>query len=201
MLFRVPSWVGQYRVERLVSMFADRLRRFDAPRVLDVGCGHARITARLKELFPHASFTGVDVVVRPGSSIDVMPYDGKTLPFPDQSMDVVLLIDVLHHADHPAEVLKECGRVARSLVLVKDHVCESAYDWLRLAWMDWFGNRPFNIPMTYEYFSRRQWAEAFEYADLSCDTLDATIRMCPPPAGFILDRGVQMLAELSPHRG
>jgi len=200
MLIRVPPSVGQYRVDRLVRMFADRLRRFDAPRVLDVGCGHARITARLKELFPAASFTGVDVVVRPGAAIDVIAYDGNTLPFPDQCMDVVLLIDVLHHANHPAEVLKECGRVSRSLVLVKDHLCESTYDWLRLAWMDWLGNRPFDIPMTYEYLSRQQWSAAFEYAGLSCQILDDRIRTCPPPVGFMLDRGVQMLAELSPQR-
>jgi SAM-dependent methyltransferase len=147
-----------------------------------------------------ASFVGVDVVVRPGSSIDVQQYDGKTLPFPDASMDVVLLIDVVHHAEDPVELLKECGRVAKSCVLVKDHICESTFDWLRLAWMDWFGNRPFNIPMTYEYLSRRQWQAAFDQAGLVCDRLDDRIRTCPPPVDLILDRGVQMIAELSPRR-
>jgi ubiquinone/menaquinone biosynthesis C-methylase UbiE len=200
MLVRVPRWISQYRVDQLVRLFGERLRRFEVPQVLDVGCGHARITARLKEMFPAASFRGVDVVVRPGSSIEVIGYDGTTLPFPDKSMDVVLLIDVLHHADHPAELLKECGRVSRSLVLVKDHLCESSYDWLRLAWMDWFGNRPFNIPMTYEYLSRRQWQSAFDHAGLVCDRLDDRIRTCPPPTDLILDRGVQMFAELSPQR-
>lgn len=197
-MIRVPKWISQYRVDRLVDLFGDRLAGLDAPLVLDVGCGHARITARLQEKFPRARFQGVDVVVRPGASIDVVGYDGKTLPFADQSIDVILLVDVLHHAADPAAVLKECSRVARSCVLVKDHVCESGYDWCRLAWMDWFGNRPFNIPMTYEYFSRRQWEAAFEHANLQCMHLATNVRTCPPPADWILDAGVQMFAVLAP---
>ena len=198
MPLRVPSWISQYRVNQLIDLLSKRLAPFENARILDVGCGHARITARLQQIFPGHSYAGVDVVVREGSSIEVVGYDGRTLPFPDKSIDVIMLIDVVHHAESPADLLKECSRVARELVLVKDHLCNSFYDWSRLAWMDWFGNRPFNIPMTYEYFSRSQWEEAFAYAGLDCRIFDTQIRTCPPPSDLFLDRGVQMVAELVP---
>jgi ubiquinone/menaquinone biosynthesis C-methylase UbiE len=198
MPLRVPSWISDYRVNQLIEILSKRLSRFDSAQVLDVGCGHARITAKLQQMFPAHSYAGVDVVVREGSSIDVAGYDGKTLPFPDKSVDVVMLIDVVHHADSPPDLLKECSRVARKLVLVKDHLCSSWYDWSRLAWMDWFGNRPFNIPMTYKYFSRAEWESAFDYAGLTCSVFDTKIRTCPPPSHLFLDRRVQVVAELIP---
>lgn len=198
MILRVPPWISQHRVDRLFHYLCERLPTGGAWSVLDVGCGHARITKRLQERFPACRFSGVDVVVREGSSIPVVHYDGERLPFPDRSFDVVLLIDVVHHASKPRDLLKECARVARSIVLIKDHVCESWYDWVRLAWMDWFGNRSFGIPMTYEYFTRRQWEEAFEYAELRCRRFDVDIRTCPRPVDVLLDSGVQVIAVLEP---
>lgn len=198
MLLRVPRWASEYRVARLVDAIAPRLRRFAAARVLDVGCGLGRVTTRLQREFPGFDFKGIDTVVQSEAAIPVERYDGVELPFADRSMDVVMLIDVLHHAADPVRLLRECGRVADSLVLVKDHVCESRYDWLRLAGMDWLGNRPFAIPMMYRYLSRREWQAAFTDAGLDCTTWEIGLGTCPPPLGTFLERGLQMVAELTP---
>lgn len=201
MLLRVPRWISEYRVSRLADAIGSRLRHFAAARVLDVGCGLGRITTRLQHDFPSFDFKGIDTVIQPEAVIPVEWYGGTDLPFADRSMDIVMLIDVLHHAEDPVQLLRECGRVTCSLVLVKDHVCESWYDWLRLACMDWLGNRPFAIPTTYRYFSRREWQAAFEAAGLNCTTLEIGVRTCPGPLGMFLERGVQMVAELAirPH--
>ena len=201
MLLKVPRWVSEYRVGRLAKLVGQRLQRFDAANVLDVGCGLGRITAQLQRAFPTFTFRGIDIVVQPEAAIEVTRYDGSVIPFADKSMDVVLLLDVLHHADDPVELLQECGRVARSLVLVKDHVCETAYDWTRLASLDWLGNRPFDVPMRYAYFSRREWAAAFATAKVRCDSMETQITTCPPPFDLLLDSGVQVLVELSPEPG
>jgi SAM-dependent methyltransferase len=108
------------------------------------------------------------------------------------------MIDMLHHADDPNIVLKECARVARKFIVLKDHVCDSYYDWLRLAWMDWFGNRPFGIPMTYKYFSTKEWDEAFKAAGLHVTTLRRKIQTCPAPTHLLLDYDVHLIAVLEP---
>ena len=46
--------------------------------------------------------------------------NGKSLPFEDGAYDVVILADVLHHDPDPVALMKECGRVAKRFVIVKD---------------------------------------------------------------------------------
>jgi len=47
-------------------------------------------------------------------------YDGKKIPYDDDSFDVALLITVLHHTPHPEKILQEAQRVAKKIVLVED---------------------------------------------------------------------------------
>ena len=60
-------------------------------------------------------------LVRPTTHIPVQEFDGHTLRW-TTAVDVVLLVDVLHHADDPMRLLKEAARVARQAIVIKDHV-------------------------------------------------------------------------------
>ncbi len=46
-------------------------------------------------------------------------YDGKHLPFPDQSFDASLLLMVLHHTPDPKIVFSEAARVGKELVVIE----------------------------------------------------------------------------------
>jgi SAM-dependent methyltransferase len=74
-------------------------------RVLDVGCG-------VKPYLPWFSFAaeyvGVDVVENPAADLRGAVED---LPVPDGSFDLVLCIQVLEHADNPAQAVRELRRV------------------------------------------------------------------------------------------
>jgi SAM-dependent methyltransferase len=81
--------------------------------VLDFGCG----SKPYESLFTHAtSYTGVDIEVsghdHKNSKVDVF-YDGKTLPFPEQSFDAAVCFEVLEHVFNLEEVLAEIRRVLR----------------------------------------------------------------------------------------
>ncbi|MBK8576222.1 MAG: methyltransferase domain-containing protein [Elusimicrobia bacterium] len=70
----------------------------------------------------------VDVDNHNEMTLPVTFYDGKTPPFSDQSVDVVLLLSVLHHAKDPVAVLSEAHRVARCAVIVFEDRNESVTD-------------------------------------------------------------------------
>ena len=92
----------------------------DGDAVLDVGCGSGHTLAELA-MFRRIRCVGVDVaaaVAFPG--IEARAFDGRRLPFPDQSFDVTLLCFVLHHVT-PADaraLLAEVTRVTRRRLLV-----------------------------------------------------------------------------------
>ena len=72
--------------------------------VLDVGGG----TAHIKEVRPDVVST--DILPFPG--IDVVA-DAHRLPFPDQILGSIIMLDVLHHLERPIEFLTEASRVLK----------------------------------------------------------------------------------------
>jgi ubiquinone/menaquinone biosynthesis C-methylase UbiE len=107
---------------------------------LDVGCGDGRIDSLIARDRPELMITGLDVLARPNASIPVATFDGRHLPLPDAGVDVVMFVDVLHHAEEPFELLAEARRVARNGILIKDHLCETRSNARILGLMDWVGN-------------------------------------------------------------
>jgi SAM-dependent methyltransferase len=73
-------------------------------RTLEVGCG----CGNFRELFPDT--ISLDVVMVPW--MDVMA-DAHRLPFRDNSITNIVMIDVLHHLEAPAAFLRETERVLR----------------------------------------------------------------------------------------
>jgi SAM-dependent methyltransferase len=52
-------------------------------------------------------------VIGPHHEPEFLPFDGRTIPLPDTSVDRVLCLDAFHHVPNPGEVLAELGRVLR----------------------------------------------------------------------------------------
>jgi len=126
------------RVEILADCFAQLAPR--SARLLDVGCGDGLIAAVLQNRRPDLIISGIDVLPRSHAHIPVEMFDGSRIPFDDQSFDVVLLSDVLHHTPEPAVLLWEARRVAKHSVLIKDHNRNGLLAGARLRLMDWVGN-------------------------------------------------------------
>ncbi len=82
-----------------------------AGAVLDVGCGRKPY----RRFVTAQSYVGVDVdtpVTRSLGTVDVF-YDGRSLPFPENSFDSVLCSQVFEHVFTPAQFLAEIHRVLR----------------------------------------------------------------------------------------
>jgi SAM-dependent methyltransferase len=135
--------------------------------ILDVGSSNGRLVTSLTAGLPDVSVTGVDVHVQPGALIPIEKYDGKTLPFADDSFDCTLIVDVLHHADDPTALLREAARVSRRHVLIKDHYYVTRLDWQVLKWADRGGNAPHDIVLPFHYFTLPEWNTAIAACGLS----------------------------------
>lgn len=186
--------VFRRRVRVLSRMFAELLPANAS--VLDVGCGEGSIDSLIMTLRPDISIRGTDRLVRSHTHIPVDLLDSNTLPYGDESIDVVLLVDVLHHSQDPIGLLREVARVARHKILLKDHICEGPWDHLVLKTMDWVGNARHGVPLLSNYWSRRQWEEAFTRLSLIPVQSREKLGLYPRPAGWIFDRSLHFLAEI-----
>jgi len=164
--------------------------------VLDLGSGDGQIAAGLMALRPDLTLEGVDVLVRPVTHIPVRPYDGSVLPYADDAFDFVTIVDVLHHTDEPALVLREAARVARRGIVIKDHLREGVLAGPSLRLMDWVGNRGHDVRLPYNYLSHVEWKRAFDRADLEIVTWTHDLGLYRPPLGWLFERRLHFITLL-----
>lgn len=96
--------------------------------VLEVGMGEAEIASRVRQRYPGASIIGIDLPDRAlaeawgSKGIAGAFADIARLPFPSDSFDLVLAIEVLEHVPDPDAALSDLARVGRgSFVLSVPH--------------------------------------------------------------------------------
>jgi SAM-dependent methyltransferase len=112
---------------RMVDGFAAALERClptTATRVLEVGCGEGRQLTAIGSRFPGADLIGIDLpdveLMEAWDGVESAMVQGSalTLPFTDDSFDLVLCIEVLEHLPDPEQALREIARVASDAVVV-----------------------------------------------------------------------------------
>lgn len=95
--------------------------------VIDIGAGDCRVDEILQRR-GKVVVTPVDVEDFNRSSLKVLLFDGKHLPFPDDHFDVALFLFVLHHAEDVEAVLAEARRVTRRAVIVFEDLNKNWWD-------------------------------------------------------------------------
>lgn len=187
--------VHRRRVEVLCGWLSRMIEQSES--VLDVGCGDGLLASRLLELRPDLSIEGIDVLVRDDTAIPVSEFDGRTIPFEDGSVDVVMLVDVLHHAQSPVDLLAEAARVAKKAVLLKDHSRDGLLAGPTLRFMDWVGNASYGVALPYNYLSKSEWEEAFENLGLSAERIERDLKLYPGAADWVFGRSLHFVGRLT----
>ena len=133
----------------------------DSSEILDVGAGDGGLANELLKKIGRVRITGVDVYLQKKSYIKIKKYDGKTLPFHDNSYDTVMIVDVLHHDKNPEQILKEAKRVSKKYILIKDHFWKNKIDFALLKWTDYLGNASYGVNLPYNYLTINSWEKLF----------------------------------------
>ncbi len=126
--------------------------------ILDIGCGNGRLSKKIQDQFDFR-IQGVDVVLPENELIPVSIFDGKNLPFENNSFDSVFLIDVLHHTENSSILFSEALRVARHSIIIKDHYYENSLDKTVLKLADVAGNFRDKVKTPFYFKSRSEWAK------------------------------------------
>jgi SAM-dependent methyltransferase len=111
-------------------MLQELMKAVDVKAVLEVGCGSARMSALLKRLRPDYKITASDVDAQVCDAarmllrklkvvLEVECFDALSVPYPDQSWDVVISQGLVEHYedDWIRKFVAEQTRVARWLYL------------------------------------------------------------------------------------
>ena len=142
---------------------------------------------------------GLESVRRGGEAIPVTPYDGRTIPFADETFDVVLLADVLHHDPEPHRLLEECIRLTRRILLIKDHKVDGFLAWHRIA-PRLGGECPLWGALPVPVQLPAQWAESHRRHGLKVVRQFTSMRLYPPVYDAVFGGRLQYLAILEKER-
>ena len=165
--------------------------------LLDVGCGGGTLGAAIAAAH-RVSVTGLETEVREGCAIPVAAYEGGLFPGTDNSVDTVLIADVLHHEPEPERILREAQRVARKQVIVKDHKVGSFLAWPRIALIDWAANAGYGVPCLFEYPDLAGWHGRFERTGLRVENEWPGIDLYPIGLNLLFGKALQYMAVLAP---
>jgi SAM-dependent methyltransferase len=165
--------------------------------ILDVGCGDGLISSLIARRLPGTELRGVDVVPRSSAHIPVEYFDGVKLPMADDSVDVAMLVDVVHHALDPEAFLREVARVARRAIVIKDHLCEGFVDDATLRFMDWIGNARYGVALPYNYQSKSAWHALCGRLGLRIERWETLRNLYGFPGDLVFGRGLHFVARLS----
>jgi SAM-dependent methyltransferase len=86
--------------------------------LLDIGAADGLVTHNLVECFGFGCHTGIDIRLdylraAKGNITNVTQADGRYLPFPDSSVDVIVSTAVFKHVNGLDQLLQECHRVLK----------------------------------------------------------------------------------------
>jgi SAM-dependent methyltransferase len=108
---------NQNKSNRVINIFREHFNNKTYNRILDLGCGACCNSTILESM--GYQVTSLDVIDK---SICKRPeiYDGKTIPYDDNSFDIVLCSFVLHHVPNWYDLLKEIKRVGKYILVIEN---------------------------------------------------------------------------------
>lgn len=192
--------VYNHRLRVLLDAIIPHLKEGD--EVVDIGCGNGTLAAAIAadpRTPPNVRVRGLERYPRGGEPIEVIPYDGARMPLDDRSVDVVIVADVLHHEPNPDHLADECARVAKRLLIVKDHQVKGPLAQQRISLLDWAANAPYGVPCLYRYLTPDEWVGFYERLNMTPTEVKDGMKIYPLPFEPFLGGSLHYMAFLT-HR-
>ena len=142
--------------------------------ILSVGDGPGDVSRAMQNKFS-VKVQGLDIVdwaqiFRTPRTPDVPLelYDGKTIPYADNSFDVSVAIFVLHHCDDPESILREMIRVSRKKIVIIEDIYDNRLEKAIVCLMDYIENKAsfISASVPFNFRTPSQWGQIFDQHNL-----------------------------------
>ncbi len=188
------TYVFKRRIEVISETINHLLPKVDS--ILDIGCGDGSISKKIIDKRGDLQITGIDIMERPMCHIEYASFDGKVIPFENNSFDAVQLIDVLHHTNDIKELMQESLSKSKKYVIIKDHIYSNRIDFLTLKFMDWIGNAPHGVEIIYNFQKEKYWINLYEELGLEIVSLERKVKLYPTLFNWIFGRKLHFVVIL-----
>lgn len=160
------------RASRIVESYAHFLCPGESWLSVGDGDGYVSLhTQRLCGVEPRGLDVDIDWPNR-NEAVPIDHYDGLSMPYDDNSFDVVSAIFSLHHCDDVESVLGEMVRVSRKKIVICEDIYNTWFGHKVVCFMDKLENRAvsreINIP--YNFRTVTEWVLLFKKLDLGINT-------------------------------
>jgi SAM-dependent methyltransferase len=198
LLRRLHAPIYEKRIAVLSEAIVEQLD--EGNLVLDVGCGFGALGKAIMgspRCPKGVRVIGLENHKRGNEAIEVTAYDGRTIPFDNGAVDVVILADVLHHEPTPERLLSESVRVARRFVFIKDHKVDGLLAQSRISFLDWAANTGYGVKCLFRYHTRDGWTRWLANFPVKVSKEILSMNLYPPFFNFVFGRKLHYCAVLN----
>jgi ubiquinone/menaquinone biosynthesis C-methylase UbiE len=163
-------------VKNMVNGTVDFLEDFieEKEQIIDIGGGGGWISQELQKRKKTKNLI-LDVINLNQTDLRLVIYDGKNIPFDDNTFDTALLICVLHHCQDSLRVLEEAKRVVKNRIIIIEDISTSRFGGIALRFKDAITNICFcllanslkeitNLP--FDFKTVPEWEKIFQDLNL-----------------------------------
>ena len=158
-IVRIKTGLGK----RLYPYYSDAL--VGTKTLLNLGSGDGVFSEYLRRKVPDLEVLDIDVVDANRVGRSPIIYDGKNIPLPNGSVEVVLCEFVLHHTNTHEHLVREIDRVCRREMIIVEDCANGAFDRL-LCSVHGFFTRSMSTGGKANFRSREGWVRLFQEAGL-----------------------------------
>jgi len=178
-----------YLLNKFDKRFASFLQEINPQKVLEIGSGTGHVIQIVKQMFPDCHYTAVDIdeslleIAKQKGADEIVISTGEplSLPYEDNSFDLVLMMEVLEHLYKPEEALKEAKRLCGDhfIASVPNEPLWRVLQMLMLKHLKYGGNTPGHInhwnkisfgKLISSYFDIKNIVKPFPWIMTNCKT-------------------------------
>ncbi len=131
--------------------------------VLDLGSGPGYIAKQIEKDYG-VKITCADIIDYNQTSLPLVLYEGKNLPFEENTFNTVLLVFVLHHSNNALDLLQETKRVLhqQGSIIIFEDIYINWLECLIALMMDFFLNLYYRVRTPFNFRQESEWISIFE---------------------------------------